>query len=137
MTSQEAVELVLQDAVHGISRPQERGQIFVLDMGEEVRIINFARQMIHLAGLEPERNIQIRIVGPRSGEKLYEELFEDAETWLPVVVSGIFLARSHLFRRTTLDALEMAAHSGDEMPIRRIVAEVIPGYAAPSSAVAA
>ena len=60
-----------------------RGKIFVLDMGEPVRIVDLARQMIRLAGRVPDRDVKIEFIGLRPGEKLHEELFHDAEAALP------------------------------------------------------
>ena len=79
MTVREAVELVLQASAHGLQHPEERGQIFVLDMGESIRIVDVARQMIRLAGLRPDEDIKITFTGLRPGEKLYEELFDRDE----------------------------------------------------------
>src|SRR5204863_9550774 len=70
MTMPEAASLVIQAGAIG-----GRGDVFVLDMGEPVRIIDLAMQMIRLSGKEPERDIQIDIVGARPGEKLHEGLF--------------------------------------------------------------
>ena len=77
MTIPEASQLVLQAAAMG-----KGGEIFVLDMGEPVRIVDLARDMIRLAGL-PENAIEIVYTGVRPGEKLYEELYFDEETTLP------------------------------------------------------
>jgi FlaA1/EpsC-like NDP-sugar epimerase len=75
MTIPEAVRLVMQAGALG-----RGGEIFVLDMGEPVRVIDLAREMIRLSGLEPDRDIEIQIVGLRPGEKLHEKLFNDGET---------------------------------------------------------
>jgi FlaA1/EpsC-like NDP-sugar epimerase len=74
MTIPEAVRLVLQAGALG-----RGGEIFVLDMGEPMRIVDLAREMIRLSGFEPDRDIEIQIVGVRSGEKLHEKLFNDGE----------------------------------------------------------
>lgn len=78
MTVREAVELVLQASYMGQLRPQKTA-IFVLDMGEPVRIMDLAHQMIRMAGLRPEIDIKVIHTGLRPGEKLYEELFYEAE----------------------------------------------------------
>jgi FlaA1/EpsC-like NDP-sugar epimerase len=78
MTIPEASSLVLQAGAIG-----GRGDVFVLDMGEPVQIIELARQMIRLSGKDPERDIAIEIVGTRPGEKLHEELWGEGEAAVP------------------------------------------------------
>ena len=73
MTIPEAVQLVIQAGAIG-----GRGQVYVLDMGEPVKIVDLADTMIRLSGKEPGRDVAIEIVGPRPGEKLHEELWSDA-----------------------------------------------------------
>ena len=92
MTVREAVELVLQAAALGSGDRIEGGKIFVLDMGEPVRILDLARQMIRLAGLRPEKDIAIVFTGLRPGEKLNEELLHDSEPLVPTRCQGILLA---------------------------------------------
>jgi FlaA1/EpsC-like NDP-sugar epimerase len=96
MTVREAVGLVLQASVLGVngaSLPSgENGGIFVLDMGEPVKIVDLARQMIRLAGLQPEQDIEIRFTGLRPGEKLYEELFHGKEPPIPTGYPGLLMA---------------------------------------------
>src|SRR5690606_10735329 len=75
MTVREAVELVLHASALGSRRKEYNGMIFVLDMGEPVYIKDLAAQMIRLAGLKPNEDIEIKYTGLRPGEKLYEELF--------------------------------------------------------------
>jgi FlaA1/EpsC-like NDP-sugar epimerase len=86
MTIPEAVQLVVQAGAIG-----GRGQIYVLDMGEPVRIVDLAESMIRLSGREPGRDIEIEFVGARPGEKLHEELWSDGETVTPSTHEAILL----------------------------------------------
>jgi O-antigen biosynthesis protein WbqV len=96
MTVREAVGLVLQASVLGTGGAAlpagEDGGIFVLDMGEPVKIVDLARRMIRLAGLIPDRDVQIRFTGLRPGEKLYEELFHGTEPPVPTGYPGLLMA---------------------------------------------
>ena len=92
MTVGEAVELVLQAAALGRGRKDE-GAIYVLDMGAPVKILDLARQVIRLAGHEPDEDVKIEITGLRPGEKLYEELFHGQEPPLGTGMDGILIAR--------------------------------------------
>jgi len=75
MTIPESVSLIVQAGGMG-----GRGQVFVLDMGEPVSILELAKNMIRLSGKEPEKDIEIRVIGARAGEKIHEELWNDGET---------------------------------------------------------
>lgn len=86
MTIPEAVGLVLKTAVLG-----DRGNIYVLDMGKPVKIVDLARQLIELSGLRPEEDIEIKFIGLRPGEKLYEELQHHSELLKPTAHERIFL----------------------------------------------
>jgi O-antigen biosynthesis protein WbqV len=96
MTVREAVGLVLQASVIGAANAPlpsgEDGGIFVLDMGAPVKIVDLARQMIRLAGLMPERDVEIRFTGLRPGEKLHEELFHGKEPPVPTGFPGLLMA---------------------------------------------
>ena len=96
MTVREAVGLVLQASVLGAaaggSAIPQQGGIFVLDMGKPVKIVDLARQMIRLAGLRPEQDVDIRFTGLRPGEKLYEELFHGKEPPVPTGYPGLLMA---------------------------------------------
>src|SRR5438874_13279082 len=78
MTIPEAVELVLQASTMG-----KCGEIFLLDMGQPVKIVDLARNLILLSGLRPDRDIRIEFTGVRPGEKLYEELCTIEENTVP------------------------------------------------------
>jgi O-antigen biosynthesis protein WbqV len=96
MTVREAVSLVLQASVVGLGDAAvpgaEQGGIFVLDMGKPVRILDLARQMIVLAGLRPDRDVEIEFTGLRPGEKLFEELFHGREPPVPTGHPGLLMA---------------------------------------------
>ncbi len=116
MTVQEASSLVLQAAA--IPAGAEAGGVYVLDMGEPVHIDHLARQMIQLHGLRPDQDIAIEYVGLRPGEKLFEEIFYDAETVRPTGVDGVLCAYDDAPAWTALEAplaaLMQAAAARDE-----------------------
>ena len=87
MTIPEAVQLIIRSAVLG-----RGGEVFVLEMGDPVRILDLARNMIRLSGREPDRDIAIEIVGRRPGEKLHEDLFNADETPRPTAADKILAA---------------------------------------------
>lgn len=88
MTISEAVQLVLEAGTMG-----QGGEIFVFDMGKPVKIVDMARKMIQLAGLEENKDIRITYTGLRPGEKLYEELLASAELTLPTHHEKISIAK--------------------------------------------
>ena len=88
MTIPEACQLVLEAGSMG-----KGGEVYIFDMGKPVKIIDLATKMIKLAGLEPETDIAIKIVGLRPGEKLYEELLNDSATTLPTHHEKIMIAQ--------------------------------------------
>lgn len=105
MTVREAVQLILQSSSIALETQTRRGSIFVLDMGAPVRIVDLARRMITLYGLEPDVDVPIEFVGLRPGEKLYEELFDICEEQFDSEIPGIFEARS---RPLSLPQITMA-----------------------------
>jgi FlaA1/EpsC-like NDP-sugar epimerase len=93
MTIPEAVQLIIRSGSLTCARDASPGaEVFVLDMGEPVRIVELARAMVELSGLDPERDIEIEIVGRRAGEKLSEELFNDYECARATPAEKIMLA---------------------------------------------
>ena len=132
MTVREAVELVLQAAALGASEGVEAGKIFVLDMGEPVRILDLARQMIRLAGLRPEKDIAITFTGLRPGEKLHEELLHETEHLVPTRCQGILLAAPRtadlaLIGRAIDEAAE-AALAGRDDQLKALLERMVPEY---------
>jgi FlaA1/EpsC-like NDP-sugar epimerase len=90
MTIPEAVQLIIRAG--SLDAGRRRSALYVLEMGEPVRIMDLAEQMIRLSGLEPERDIAIEVVGRRPGEKLHEELFNPYERPQPTPAEKILLA---------------------------------------------
>ncbi len=98
MTIPEAVQLVIQAGAMA-----RGGEVFILDMGEPVKIVDLARDMIKLSGLEPERDIEIIYTGVRPGEKLFEELLTAEEGSCATRHKRIFTARPSLVEVTALE----------------------------------
>ena len=136
MTIREAVELVLQAAALGAGETDGEvppGNICVLDMGEPVKIIDLARQMIRLAGLRPDEDIKIDIVGLRPGEKLFEEVFHGSEPLISTESAGILLAAP---RAADINAIEeavarlrSACTAQDPDEARAVLRDLVPEYA--------
>ena len=129
MTAREAVELVLQ-ATAATPRDVESGKIFVLDMGQPVRILDLARQMIRLAGFTPDVDIPITFTGLRPGEKLYEEMLHDGEAPQPTNLEGINLASPRVIDYELLsdqvDKLSRAAKSRDTAQTLALIRYLVP-----------
>lgn len=126
MTIPEAVSLVLQASYYA-----KGGEIFVLDMGEPVRIDDMARNLIRLSGYEPDVDIPIVYTGLRPGEKLFEELLMDEEGMQETENELIFIGKPIEMDdeefRNKLDLLERESRSESER-IKEIVAEIVPTY---------
>jgi FlaA1/EpsC-like NDP-sugar epimerase len=139
MSISEAVQLVLQAAVLGLGETN-RAPIFVLDMGEPVKIVDLAEQMIRLAGLRPNEDIAIAFTGLRPGEKLFEELFHDAESMLATRHPLIRLARARQMDRlavlAALRAVIAAAKNGERSRIPLLLTESVSEYT-PDTGIAA
>lgn len=132
MSIREAVELVLLGSARALSDSANRGHIFVLDMGAPVKILEFAERLTRLAGLQPYKDIPIEFIGLRPGEKLREELFDEAEGRLDSGVAGILAARPNPIQLSTLRSLvqnlERACIKGDNDVVLRLLKEYVPGY---------
>ncbi len=139
MTVREAVSLVLQASVIGTGSAEaaqapglSEGGIFVLDMGEPVKIVALARQMIRLAGLRPDEDVAIRYTGLRPGEKLYEELFHGREPPVPTGSPGLLMAAPRTVDpaaiRGALSEMEAACRAGALDAALALVERLVPEY---------
>lgn len=131
MTIKEAVSLVLMASALGMTS-RERISIFVLDMGEPVRIVDLAERMIRLAGYEPGRDISIEFTGVRDGEKLHEELFDASEPLNPTELEGIMSAEPRAIVPDLLIKqirnLQLATKDGDEAAMLAQLVAAVPEY---------
>jgi FlaA1/EpsC-like NDP-sugar epimerase len=157
MTVREAVGLVLQASVLGAARPhadqngagqggagQDAGGIFVLDMGKPVRIVDLARQMIRLAGLQPAETadtdamppvagrIRIAFTGLRPGEKLHEELFHGSEPPVPTGHPGLLMATPRTADRVlvgdAIDRIAAACRAGQTRAVLALLGRMVPEF---------
>jgi FlaA1/EpsC-like NDP-sugar epimerase len=123
----EACQLILQAGAMG-----KGGEIFILEMGEPVRIDDMARDLIRFSGFEPEVDIKIVYTGLRPGEKLYEELMTDQEGVVPTKHKKIRVLNSHTgdvsLLASRLLELKMAAEQRDAEQIRHILHRIVPEY---------
>jgi len=135
MTIPEAVQLVIRAADLGEDNPA--GDVFVLEMGEPVKIVDLARNMIRLAGYEPETDIAIEFTSPRPGEQLHEQLLGEGEhaepTAAPRIVRAVRSAPVDPERvEATMGELRALIESGDEAGLAERVIGVIDAALAPA-----
>ncbi|HEX4931245.1 MAG TPA: nucleoside-diphosphate sugar epimerase/dehydratase [Gaiellaceae bacterium] len=124
MTIPEAVALVIQAGAIG-----GRGRILVLDMGEPIRILDLAHNMIRLSGKEPEVDIPITFIGTRPGEKIHEELFAEGETWMPTTHPKIVALDAspvdQAWLEAKLDELEALVEGGETLELVGRLAAIV------------
>ena len=125
MTIPEAAQLVLQ-----AGSLAENGNVYLLDMGQPVKIVDLARDLVLLSGLEPGEDVEIVFTGIRPGEKLFEELMTAEEGTSASSHEKIFVAKNHSLSEKRLDdilsPLFVAAKQRDEEEVRRLLATAIP-----------
>ncbi|MCE5199738.1 MAG: nucleoside-diphosphate sugar epimerase/dehydratase [Armatimonadota bacterium] len=129
MSIPEAVQLVLQASAFGNS-----GQLYVLDMGEPVKIMDLACDMIRLCGFEPNSDIPITFTGIRNGEKLHEALVSEDEAMEPAACDGLFeVHRPQYFIgdevTEVVTKFKKLTNAGDTVEVRNLLGEVVPGFA--------
>lgn len=132
MTIPEACQLVLEAGAMG-----NGGEIYVFDMGQSVKIVDLAKKMIKLSGLELGRDIQIVYTGMRPGEKLYEELLNDKENTLPTNNEQIMIAKvkQYNFEEVSEEINNLIGlfNSQDNMAIVKLMKELVPEFSSKNS----
>ncbi|MFW5793501.1 MAG: polysaccharide biosynthesis protein [Bacteroidota bacterium] len=127
MTIPEACQLVLEAGAMG-----KGGEIFIFDMGESVKIVDLAKKIIRLSGLEPGKDIEIIYTGLRAGEKLYEELLNTAENTIPTHHPRIMIARTgeHSFEKIkeSINDLLNESKLNNELEIVRKMKLIVPAF---------
>jgi len=127
MITSEACLLVMQAAEIG-----EGGEVFVLDMGSPVKIVDLAREMIKLSGFEPDKDIPIVFTGIRPGEKLFEEILTTEEETISTKNQKIFIAKLSKINEeklyTGIQKIKEAYSNNDKQRIKTAVRELIPSY---------
>jgi len=140
MTTREAADLVLTSASHAdqssirmqTTNSDERASVYVLKMGQPVRIYDLAERMIRLAGYEPGEDIEIAVTGTRPGERLHEILFAREEPRTEIGIDGVMAAKPIFADRAKvdqwLDALDRAIKSGNRAAAEGVFEDAIPEF---------
>lgn len=127
MTTSEACLLVMEAGAMG-----RGGEVFVLDMGKPIRILDLAKEMIQLSGLRPDRDIPIVFTGPRPGERFFEKILSEKEGTVVTKHQKIFIAKLSKVDekkvKAGLDKLKEAAEERDRENIKNTLKELIPSY---------
>ncbi|WP_375304855.1 nucleoside-diphosphate sugar epimerase/dehydratase [Bradyrhizobium sp. A11] len=132
MTIREACDLVITAATHALGAQRADVSVYVLNMGQPVKIVDLAERMIRLSGLQPGYDIEIVYTGMRPGERLYEILFASEEPTREIGIAGIMAAQPNQPPMQTLrkwiSALEQAVAREDRATIRTILKDAVPEF---------
>jgi FlaA1/EpsC-like NDP-sugar epimerase len=127
MAASEAAQLVMQAGAIG-----KGGEVLILDMGEQIKILDLAKNLITLSGLKPDEDVEIKFIGLRPGEKMYEETLLDVEHDKATKHDKIYIAQPSSFDPTQLrkdiKILERLANLMDEKKIIEKIKEMVPSY---------
>ena len=127
MTIPEAAQLILQAGAMGAG-----GEIFILDMGKPIKILDMVHDLIRLSGFEPDRDIPIQFIGLRPGEKLYEELITEGEGIVPTNHEKILVLRGNSYKECNLYAqieeLLDVTKADDATALKKKLQEIVPEY---------
>jgi O-antigen biosynthesis protein WbqV len=132
MTIREACDLVVTAASHALAPERSGVAVYVLNMGQPVKIVDLAERMIRLSGLEPGRDVDIVFTGIRPGERLHEILFAREEPSVPIGIEGIVAAKpmspSLDAMKGWLAALEQGLAREDRSVIYGVLRDAVPDF---------
>jgi O-antigen biosynthesis protein WbqV len=132
MTIREACDLVITAATHALAAQRPNVSVYVLNMGQPVKIVELAERMIRLSGLQPGYDIEIVFTGMRPGERLNEILFASEEPTLDIGLSGIMAAKPNEPSTQALQRwialLEQAVEQNDPATIKAILRDAVPEF---------
>jgi O-antigen biosynthesis protein WbqV len=132
MTIREACDLVVTAASHALGAERTTAAVYMLNMGQPVKIVELAERMIRLAGLEPGHDIDITFIGRRPGERLHEILFGREEPSVDIGIPGIVAAKAQrptqMTIRAWLAALEQALAREDRAAVERVLRDAVPDF---------
>ncbi len=132
MTIREACDLVVTAASHALGPKRSDVSVYVLNMGQPVKIVDLAERMIRLAGLEPGRDIEIAFTGMRPGERMHEVLFARGEPTVDIGVEGVVAARpaqpSLEVMRGWLAMLDQGLSRDEREAIYRVLRDAVPDF---------
>jgi FlaA1/EpsC-like NDP-sugar epimerase len=132
MTIREACDLVITAVTHALTPVRPDVSVYVLNMGQPVKIVELAERMIRLSGLEPGHDIEIAFTGIRPGERLNEILFTSEEPRIEIGISGIMAAKpkepSMQALRKWIEALKLAIKEDDRAAVEEVLREAVPEF---------
>jgi O-antigen biosynthesis protein WbqV len=132
MTIREACDLVVTAATHAVGPQRSDVAVYVLNMGQPVKIVDLAERVIRLSGLEPGRDIDITFIGMRPGERMHEILFAREEPTAEIGIEGVVAARplspSTDTLRGWLATLEQGLARDDRTAIYRVLRDAVPDF---------
>ena len=132
MTISEACQLVIEAGAMG-----NGGEIFIFDMGEAVKILDLAKKIIRLAGYTPYKEIDIKVIGLRPGEKLYEELLNEKSSTLPTYNDKIMIAKTECYSyeliNSSINELLSFAEQNNSLAIVKKMKEIVPEFVSMNS----
>ena len=132
MTIREACDLVITAASHALESPSKKASVYVLNMGQPVRIVDLAERMIRLSGLEPGQDVEITFTGIRAGERLHEILFAREEPSEDIGIAGVVAAQPASASMATLRAwlatLEQGLARDERSAIYRVLRDAVPDF---------